>query len=78
MGRFCESSSRQVPNNHAPAWLDHMLVDLVSDLLGKMRCPVGKAFAWKCGRFLDKQKLREYRASYNDQWFHLLSLLFTD
>jgi hypothetical protein len=56
-------------------WMHYVTVDLVSDFVGEMRCPVQNAFARKGGSILSAEKHRADRSS-NNQSFHLHSLLF--
>jgi hypothetical protein len=55
--------------------MHYVIVDLVSDFVGKMRRPVQNAFARKCGSSLGADKRRANGGSKN-QSFHLHSLLF--
>ena len=58
-------------------WVDHVIVDLVSDFTGEMRRPVRHAFAWKCGSVLDAKKRRQHRTGENcHESFHFISLPF--
>jgi len=58
-------------------WMDHVIVDLVSDFLGEMRRPPRHAFAGKCGCALGAEKHRAHGSREERKVsFHLLSLLF--
>jgi hypothetical protein len=59
--------------------VDHVLVDLVSDFIGEMRCPVGHALTWKRSNVLGADKRRQRSRGENDNdSFHVLSVLFTN
>ena len=56
--------------------MDHVIVDLVSNLVGEMRRPIRQAFARECVSPWRGEKRRQYgRGKYRDGTFHLLSLL---
>jgi hypothetical protein len=57
--------------------VDHVLVDLVSDFAGEIRCPIRQTLTRKCGRVLDAEKRRQHGRGENcSESFHLLFLSF--
>jgi len=56
--------------------VNHVVIDLVRDFLGKIRCPVRHALTRKRGHVLAAEKRRAHGSGeYRNSSFHLLSLL---
>ena len=55
--------------------VNHVIVDLIGDLLRKMRSSIRHPFAWERRRVLDAEKHRAH-GSCENQSFHLKSLLY--